>query len=56
MAKFKIPSIPQTEPKTIRFPTTIIEEIEETIKGKECTFSSFVVAASKSALEELKND
>lgn len=54
MGKFKIPTIPRTEPKTVRFPVKTIEEVEENIKGKECTFSSFVVAAVKSALEDLK--
>lgn len=54
MKKFKIPTIPQTEPKTIRFPADIIEEVEKLIQGKECNFSKFVVAAVKSAIEDLR--
>lgn len=56
MKKFKIPSIPPTTNKCIRFPNNIIEEVEEAIKGKECTFTAFVVEAVKVALENLKED
>ena len=42
---FKIPSIPPTTNKTIRFPNDLIEEVEQLIEGKDCTFSAFVVAA-----------
>jgi hypothetical protein len=28
--------------------------VEEAIKGKECTFSAFVIAAVRNALEELE--
>ena len=53
MAKFEIPSIPPTTSKSIRFPNDIIEEVEEVIKGKDCTFSAFVIEAVKVALENL---
>lgn len=56
MKKFKIPSIPPTTNKCIRFPNNIIEEVEEAIKGKDCTFTAFVVEAVKIALENLKED
>ncbi len=56
MKKFKIPSIPPTTNKCIRFPNNIIEEVEEAIKGKDCTFTAFVVEAVKVALENLKED
>lgn len=56
MKKFKIPSIPPTTNKCIRFPNNIIEEVEESIKGKDCTFTAFVVEAVKVALENLKED
>lgn len=56
MKKFKIPSIPPTTNKCIRFPNNIIEEVEEVIKGKDCTFTAFVVEAVKVALENLKED
>lgn len=56
MKKFKIPSIPPTTNKCIRFPNNIIEDVEEAIKGKDCTFTAFVVEAVKVALENLKED
>ena len=55
MAKFKIPNIPPTTNKTIRFPNSVIEEIEDAIAGKQCTFSAFVVAAARNALDDLKD-
>ena len=48
---FKIPSIPPTTNKTIRFPNDLIEEVEQLIEGKDCTFSAFVVAAVRAAVE-----
>lgn len=54
MAGFKISSIPPTTNKTIRFPNDVIEEVEQAIVGKDCTFSAFVIAAVRAALEELK--
>ena len=56
MAKFKIPSIPPTTNKTIRFPNDLIDDIERLIVNKNCTFSAFVVAAVKSVVEELKEE
>lgn len=56
MKKFKIPSVPPTTNKCIRFPNNIIEEVENAIKGKDCTFTTFVVEAVKIALENLKED
>ena len=55
MAKFKIPSIPQTTNKTIRFPNDVIDSVEKAIEGKDCTFSAFVIAAVKNALENLED-
>ena len=54
MSKFKIPAIPPTTNKTIRFPNDIIENVEKAISGKNCTFSAFVIAAVRAALDELK--
>ena len=54
MGNFRIPIIPSTTNKTIRFPNDVIERVEDAIKGKECTFSAFVIAAVKSALEEIE--
>ncbi len=56
MGKFKIPSVPPTTNKTIRFPNDVIEEVEKAIQGKECNFSAFVIAAVRSALEDINND
>ena len=55
MRKFRIPSIPPTTNKSIRFPNDVIDEIEEAIKGTDCTFSAFVVAAVRAAVEEVQN-
>ena len=30
------------------------EEVEQAIKGKDCTFSAFIIAAVRSALEDLE--
>ena len=54
MPGFRIPKIPPTTSKSIRFPNDVIEEVEKAIVGKECTFTAFVVAAVRNALEELK--
>lgn len=52
--KFKIPAIPKTTPKNIRFPNDVIEEVELAIRETDATFSSFVIAATRWALENLK--
>lgn len=54
MRKFKIPAIPATTQRSIRFPNDIIEEVELAIQGKDSTFSAFVIAATRWALENLK--
>lgn len=54
MEKFKIPSIPSTTNKTIRFPNDVVENVEKAIQGKDCTFSAFVIAAVKMALNNLE--
>ena len=54
--KFKIPAVPPTTNKCIRFPNDIIEEVEKSIEGKQCTFTAFVVEAVRVALENLKED
>ena len=54
MKKFKIPSIPSTTSKCIRFPNDVIEKVENAIKGQNCTFSAFVVEAVRVALENLE--
>ena len=54
MKKFKIPSVPPTTNKCIRFPNNIVEEVEKAIKGKDCTFTAFVVEAVRVALENIE--
>lgn len=56
MRKFKIPQIPQTTNKCIRFPNDVIEEVEKALVGTDCTFSAFVVEAVRVALDNLKED
>ena len=51
---FKIPSIPPTTNKTVRFPNDLIERVEALICNKYCTFSAFVVAAVRAAVEEVE--
>jgi len=53
MGKFQIPSTPPTTNKTIRFPNDVVAAVEEAVKGKDCTFSAFVIAAVRAALEDL---
>ena len=55
MGKFKIPETPPTVNKTIRFPSDVVDQVENSIQGKDCTFSAFVIAAVRSALEDLEN-
>ena len=54
MGKFKIPSIPPTINKTIRFPNDVVERVEQAVQGKNCTFSAFVIAAVRAALDDLE--
>ncbi len=53
MKNFKIPVIPSTTSKSIRFPNDVIEDVEKAIKGKNCTFTAFVVEAVKYVLENV---
>lgn len=54
MSKFKIPLVPPTTQKSIRFPNDLIEDIERIIQGKQTTFTAFVIAAIRHAIDELK--
>ena len=56
MRKFKIPSVPPTTNKCVRFPNDVLEQVEEAIKGTDCTFTAFVVEAVRVALENLKEE
>jgi hypothetical protein len=52
---FKIPSVPPTVNKTIRFPNDLVDDVEKLIRNKDCTFSAFVIAAVRAAVEEVKS-
>ena len=53
---FRIPKIPPTSVKSIRFPNPMIEEVEAAIQGQDCTFSAFVIEAVRMALKDLQDD
>lgn len=52
---FQIKEKRETENKTIRFPLTVIEQINEAIKGTNTSFSSFVIQACQYALNNMDN-
>lgn len=54
MARFKVPANPPTTQKTIRFSNDIVDAVESEIRGTDCTFSAFVIEATRVALEDLK--
>ena len=56
MKKSKIPSIPPTTNKSVRFPNDLLEQVENAIRGTDCTFSAFVVEAVRVALENLQEE
>jgi len=56
MKKFQIPSVPPTTNKCIRFPNHVIEQVENQIKGSNCTFTAFVIEAVRVALENLEEE
>lgn len=56
MEKFRIPVTPSSRSRTIRFPNDLINEVNNVIKGKNTTFNAFVVAATRNALRELKEE
>lgn len=53
MSRFQISKIPATTNKSIRFPNDLIDQVENAIVGKECTFSAFVIEAVRMALRDL---
>ena len=55
MRKFKIPTVPSSTNKSIRFPNDLIDAVEEAIRGTDCSFSAFVIEATRVALENLKD-
>ena len=51
MREFRIPKQPISATKSVRFPVEMIDEVEEAIRGQDCTFSAFVVSAVRWALD-----
>lgn len=49
------PDKKETENKTIRFPISLINQIERVIKGNDVTFSGFVLQACQYALENMES-
>lgn len=45
----------ETENKTIRFPIALINKIEKAIRGKDITFSKFVIQACEYALDNMED-
>ena len=56
MSRFKIPKMPSTVNKTIRFPQAIVDQVELELQGTSCNFSQFVIEATRVALENLAED
>ena len=56
MKKFKIPNIPPTTNKCIRFPNDLISRVEKEISGTNCTFTAFIVESVRVALENLEEE
>lgn len=46
----------ETEIKTIRFPSGLVDKIEEAIVKKEVSFSSFVIQACNYALQNMDKE
>ncbi len=48
------PNKKESENKTIRFPLSLIEKIEEAIRNNDITFSGFVIQACEYALDNME--
>lgn len=48
------PNKKETENKTIRFPISLIDDIEKAIENQDVTFSRFVIQACEYALENME--
>lgn len=46
----------ETENKTIRFPVSLIEQIDQVIQDNNVSFSGFVIQACEYALKNLENE
>ena len=50
------PNKNETENKTIRFPISLVNEIEKAIVNQDVTFSRFVIQACEYALENMETN
>lgn len=50
------PDKKETENKTIRFPVSLIERIDNVLIDNNVSFSGFVIQACEYALDNMKND
>ena len=48
------PNKKESENKTIRFPLSLIERIDDAIKDNDVTFSTFVIQACEYALDNME--
>lgn len=46
----------ESESKSIRFPLELVERIEDAIKEKDVSFSSFVIQACEYALDDIQSN
>lgn len=46
----------ESEIKTIRFPSSLVDDIEKAMVNKDVTFSSFVLQACQYALDNIDKD
>ena len=53
MQNFKIPSVPRTTTKSVRFPQDVVQQVEQQICVMDCTFSAFVVRAVRFDIEDM---
>ena len=51
---FQIPEPTTSSNKSIRFPDELVAQMEQAIQGTDCTFSAFVIEATRVALENLR--
>ena len=56
MKNFKIPAVPRSVTKSIRFPVDLAEKVERELWGSESTFTAFVVGAVRYVLEKQEDD
>ena len=51
-----IPKAPTSTNKSVRFPNEVIDQVEEAIRGTTCSFSKFVIMATRFALENMEKE